>query len=295
MAINVADECGVDFEPDELEIARWQKLFAYAHSEAVEQIANQQNDYLRSKVPDDLWTLVKSQKEAQGYSRQAYEHEIKAGGRPTGSHDQRATARFCASDAGPTYLILLEGVLSTPEKIQAVAKWPEPPQSFQASSETGDSVFCRIDGNVKQTIEYWLSQPRSMFSATFVRLSKAKKDLAATSIHPTLGIESTLPQHRHSCLQTSFSPLQDEYPVWYFFYGTRANSSFLTCLVSLPEAEHYLLVPDKISGGIVKIWQDKYRALVDGASTSCVHGSAYKSPRRSGRRRCCCTRRKSMR
>lgn len=276
MATNVADECGVNFEPDDNEIARWQKLFSYTHSESAEQITNQKNNYVRSKVSDDLWSLVQSQKEAQGYSREAYEHEIKAGGRPTASQEQLVTTSFRASDANSTYLVLLEGVLSTPEKIQAAAKLPEPPQAVQASSETGDSVFCRIDGSIKQTIENWLSQQRSTFSPTFVRLSKAKKDLAATSIHPTLGKESTLPQHRHSCSHTSVSPLQDEYPVWYFFYGTLANSVFLTYLLSLPEAEHPLLVPAKISSGMVKIWQEKYRALVDGAPTSCVRGSTYK-------------------
>jgi hypothetical protein len=276
MASNVADECGGEYEPDENEIATRQKLFAYSHSEAVKHITDQKNDYLRSKVPDDLWALVKSQKEAQGYSRDAYEHEIKVGGKPTASHDQRVPTRDRASEASPTYLVLLEGVLGTPEKLQTAAKLPEPPQTVQASSETGDSVFCRIDGNIKQAIETWLYQQKSTLRPTFVRLSKAKKDLAPTSIHPTLGKESTLPQHRPSSSQTSFSPLQDEYPVWYFFYGTLADSAFLTSLLSLPDAEHPLLVPASISSGRVEIWQDKYNALVDGPSTSCVDGSAYR-------------------
>ncbi|CAD6567769.1 MAG: hypothetical protein ASARMPREDX12_000235 [Alectoria sarmentosa] len=276
MAINVADECDVDLEPNEDEIARWQKLFAYTYPEAVEQITNQKNDYSKFKVSDDLWDLVKSQMEAQGYSRAAYEHEIKMGGRPTASHDQRVATGISASQARITYLVLLEGELSTPESIQAAVKLPEPPQAVQAFSETGISVFCRIDGNVKQAIESWLSQKKSTFRPTFVRLSKAKKDLATTSMHPTLGIESTLPHHRASFSQTSFSPLQDEYPVWYSFYGTLADSAFLTRLLSLPEAEHPVLVPASISRGVVKTWQDKYNALVDGASTDCVHGVAYR-------------------
>lgn len=276
MATNVADECDADIEPDKEEIARWQELFAYTYAEAVEQITSQENDYSRSKVSDDLWALVESQKEAQGYSRKAYEHEIKMGGRIRASRDQRVTTSICASEASPTYLVLLKGVLSTPEKIQAAAKLPEPPQAIQASSQTGDSVFCRIDSNIKQAIESRLLQQKSTFIPTFVRLSKAKKDLAATSIHPTLGTDSTLPQHRPNCSQTSFSPLQDEYPVWYFFYGTLTDSAFLTGLLSLPEGEHPLLVPAKISRGMVKIWQDRYSALIDGASTSYVPSSAYR-------------------
>ena len=276
MAINVVDECDVDFEPNEDEIARWQKLFAYTYSEAVEQIKSQKNDYSRYNVSDELWESVKSQIEAQGYSREAYEHEIKTGGRPMASHDQRIATGISASQARVPYLVLLKGVLSTPENIQAAAKLPEPPRAVQAFCETGDSAFCRIDGNIKQAIESCLSQNKSTFRPTFVRLSKAKKDLAAISMHPTLGIESTLPQHRASFSQTSFSPLQDEYPVWYFFYGTLANSAFLTRLLSLPEAEHPLLLPASISRGVVKTWQHKYNALVDGASTDCVHGVAYR-------------------
>ncbi len=69
MAVNVADECDVDFEPSDAEIARWQALFAYHYSEAVEQIKKQNGDYSRYKVPNDHWNLVKSQKEAHGYSR----------------------------------------------------------------------------------------------------------------------------------------------------------------------------------------------------------------------------------
>lgn len=276
MAANVPAEFGVESKPDEDEIARWQKIFGYTYSEALEQITNQRNDYSRCKVSDDLWDLVKSQMEAQGYSREAYEHELKIGDRASTSHDQRVTTSISTSQASATYLVLLKGVLKTPEKIQDVAKLSEPPQAVQASSETEDSVFCRINGNIKQAIESWLSQQKSTFRPTFVRLSKAKKDLAATSIHPTLGMESTLPQYRPSCLQTSFSPPQEEFPVWYFFYGTLADSSFLTRLLSLTEEEQPLLVPATISRGIVRTWQHKYNALVDGASTDYVHGSAYR-------------------
>ena len=269
MAANVAED--LESQPDEEEIARWQQLFSYTYSEAHEQIMDQRNDYSRSQVSDDLWNLAKPRMEAQGYSREAYEHELKT--------DGRLTTSISTSQASATYLVLLQGVLDTPEKVQAAAKLPEPPRTVQASSETKieASVFCRINGNTKQALESWLSRQRSTFKPTFIRLSKAKKDLAATSIHPTLGIESTLPQHRPSFLQTfSPKPLQDQFPVWYFFYGTLADSSVLTRILSLSETEHPLLVPATISRGIVRKWQHKYNALVNGASTDHVHGSAYR-------------------
>ena len=276
MAANVADDSGVEHEPDEDEIVRWQKLFEYNYSEAVKQILGQKNDVLRCKVSDDLWSMVKLRKEAQGYSREAYEHEVNMCSRSTATHDQCSTTGISTSQPVCTYLVLLEGLLDTAEKIQAAAKLPVPPQTVPASSETGMSVFCRIDGNIKQAVEVWLSQQRSSFRPTFIRLSKAKKALAAISIHPTLGIESTLPQHRASLPETTFLPHQEEYPVWYFFYGTLEDGGFLTSLLSLPEAEHPLITPAQISWGIVKTWQGKYNALVDGISTDSVHGSAYR-------------------
>lgn len=97
------------------------------------------------------------------------------------------------SRAGSSYLILLEGILSNPMSIQVAANLSESPQAINAISGTRDAVFCRIDGNSKQSIEKWLSQQKSIFKPTLVRLFKAKKDLSATSIYPTLGLESTLP------------------------------------------------------------------------------------------------------
>ena len=274
MAVNIADDHDVDFEPPEEEVTRWQTIFAYSHSEAVEQIRTQKCDYARHRVSDDHWDLVRPEKEAQGYSREAYEHWIKTNGQSAFSHAESEPAETSVSRADSAYLVKLEGMLSTPKSIQDTANLSEPPPAVQAASETQDAVFCHIDGNIKQSIENWLSRQKSTFKPTFVRLSKAKKDLAPISIHPTLGLESTLPQHRASSSTTACPILQDEYPVWYFFYGTLADPVLLTRLLSLSEAEPPM-EPASISGGLIKTWHGKYKALVNGASTDIVHGSAY--------------------
>ena len=289
MAANAAEE--FESEPDEDEIARWQQLFSYTFSEALEQIMNQIKDYSRCKVSDGLWDLVKAQMEAQGYSREAYEHKLKTEGKPTTS--------IATAQASVTYLVLLQGLLDTPEKIQAAAKLPEPPHAVQASSETKteDSVFWRIDGNTKQTLESWLSQQKSPFKPLCVRISEAKKDLAATSIHPTLGIESTLPQHRPSCFQKSISPtpLQDEFPVWYFFYGTLADRSVLTRLLSLSRQN----TPPSSQPPSQGVSSENGRTNTTPSSTERLQilytAQPTKSRRRSEKRLCCGTRRRSMR
>ena len=292
MAVNAVDDDSVGFEPSEDEIHRWQTIFAYSHSEAVEQIKNQKADYSRRRVSDDHWDLVKSEKEAQGFSRDAYEHWMKMGGQSAYSHGETKHVDTLPSQANSSsYLVLLEGILNTPKSVQDAANLPEPPHTVQAASETRDAVFCEINGTIKQSLEKWLSQQKSTFRPTFIRISKAKKDLDSNSIYPTLGLESTLPQNRYSSdpdfdanLAQSPVPsnrtgrrpvLQAEYPAWYFFYGTLSDPAVLTRLLSPSGAGPPTLVPASISGGLIKAWAGKYEALVDGASTDYIHGSAY--------------------
>lgn len=121
MAVNAADECGVEFEPSEGEIQRWQTLFAYSYFEAAEHIKNQKSDYSRYRVLNVHWGLFRSEKEVQGYSRDAYEHWIKIGDQPASSHGKRKHDDTSLSQAESSYFILLEGILSTPTSIQDAA------------------------------------------------------------------------------------------------------------------------------------------------------------------------------
>lgn len=300
MAVNAADDCDVESEPSEAEIQRWQTLFAYSYSEAVEQIKNQKSDYSRYRVSNDHWDLVRSQKEAQGYSRDAYEHWIKTRCQSAfASHGapKHIDTSSSSSQAHSSYLILLEGILSTPKSIQDAANLSETPPTVQAASETRAAIFCKIDGKTKQSIQSWLLQQQNpAFKPTFVRLSKAKKDLDPNSRYPTLGLESTLPQHRYSSDPTcdttlsqqrspapstprtsSYPVHQDTYPIHYFFYGTLASPAFLTTLLSLPESESPpLLIPASITGGVIKTTRNgKYKALINGNPTDIVQGYAY--------------------
>jgi len=287
MALNAADDYDEEVNPSEEEITRWQILFGYSYSQAVEHIRAQKRDFTSCKVSSDHWSLFRSPLEAEGHSRESYEHQIQMCGQRTPSNSVSKPTNNSLSSVESSYLFLLKGILSTPQSVQDAASLSEPPRTVDGASETGEAVFCRIDGRTKQRIETWLSRQKPSFRPTFVRLSsKAKKDLAPDSIHPTLGLESTLPQHRSSMALTlphhrgspnhvTISPLQDEYPVWYFFYGTLADPVFLSDLLSLPDPESPVLVPASTFGGLIKTWENKYKALVDGIATDYVHGSAY--------------------
>jgi len=167
-------------------------------------------------------------------------------------------------------------LLSTPEAVQIAGKLAHLPETTWGSSDEGDSaIFCTISGQAKYNIDNWLSIQRSNFVPTFARvLQKASKDLSDYSIYPTLGIDSTLPQYRPSSAGVYF-PLQDQYPVWYFFYGTLADPVILVRQLSLATGKLPDLKPAKIRRGFLKTWAGKYRALVDGTYDSEVVGMAY--------------------
>ncbi|KAI4114568.1 MAG: hypothetical protein LQ338_007986, partial [Usnochroma carphineum] len=142
------------------------------------------------------------------------------------------------------------------------------------SSKDGEASFVKVDGPAKRAIERWLeAKVGCEYRPNFVRLSMAKKELSNNSMHPVLGLESTLP-HRRAQHQSEVV-MQNQYPVWYFFYGTLAedDGGKLMDLLGLDECPQ--LVEAKVEGGEVKSWGGKYKALVDGHSDVSVPGWAY--------------------
>ena len=81
MAKNVVD----DFDPEpevklsDSVITQWQQLFCYTRSEAISRIEEHRSNYSRKRVSDEHWKMVRCAKEADGYDREAYEHEIELG------------------------------------------------------------------------------------------------------------------------------------------------------------------------------------------------------------------------
>jgi hypothetical protein len=88
-----------------------------------------------------------------------------------------------------------------------------PPEFIQEEGDDGDTSFCIVNGIAKQAITEWLALQGSVLVPTFARITKAAKELSTISMYPTLGIDSTLPQHRTAHPNTNFEPAQDQYPV----------------------------------------------------------------------------------
>ena len=119
---------------------------------------------------------------------------------------------------------------------------------------------------------FWPSFPSAQRSSASL---PSKKALDPYSKFPTLGIESTLPQHRLTNGEEAM-PRQHQYPVWYFFYGNLADRSKLSKRLGIPEDEiEYHRA--SILGGLMNTWGGKYNALLDGDATSTtIEGNGFK-------------------
>ncbi|MCJ1248252.1 hypothetical protein MMC30_005469 [Trapelia coarctata] len=273
MALNAVAEYTLtsDAEPSHDEIERWQRLFRYSYSDAADQL---RCNLARARITDEHWDLVRLEKEADGYDREAYEHSMQNGQSTCSQpNDQAPEAESSGRGNNAVYIFKLGGPLAEPRQIQTAAGLSSFPNLIKGFGEQGISSFCRVDTMAKRAIEEWLSREQVSYKPTFIRLSKARKELSSASSYPRLGQDSTLPQHRLSCGE-SF-PAQDEYPVWYFFYGALADPVFLAGLFSVPEAGMTLL-PATISGGVVKTWVGKYKALFNEPAEAVLQGSAFR-------------------
>ncbi|OCT52908.1 oxidoreductase domain containing protein [Cladophialophora carrionii] len=267
--ISVASECDVS----DADVARWQRLFGFTKIEAIRRIEDHRNDYTRARIPEELWITIRLTKEAEGFDRETYEYSL--------THQRcspRATHLFHYhhQDTSGTYILRLDGPLDTAQKVKTAAGLAELPSIAAGVGESGACTsFCELDSRAKAKILAWISEHHTDFHPTIVRLAKAKKDLSAHSLAPTLSAEATLPQNRlpNNDTDTTFLPTQDQYPVWYFFYGTLGDSHVLTRHLGINEPE---LITAHVENGQLRTWGGKYKALVDTCKpVEVVHGKAF--------------------
>jgi hypothetical protein len=107
----------------------------------------------RERISDDHWELIKAEKEAAGYDREAYEHSLQLKDVFRGQ-----SAAIPAPDGDLMLLFRLGGVLDSAEKVKEVAGMDEVPIVREGSSERGPVKFCVVDQEAKKKLEEWLTQ-----------------------------------------------------------------------------------------------------------------------------------------
>jgi len=190
--------------------------------------------------------------------------------------------RFTSSQLRQTIYMVLVYPLDTAAKVQEAAALDYVPEIKEGKSEeTGKRIqMCHVGVRGRCAIEDWIAQQRlsSSFRPFFINVNRAIKEFDVCGPCPRLGMGSaTLPQSRPSSEEV-FRPGQDEYPVWYFFYGTLAdpkdNCHILRQVLGLSPRDKVELRDAWIRGGKVKRW-GHYKALVDGEDMDVVKGKAY--------------------
>ncbi|OHF02543.1 hypothetical protein CORC01_02238 [Colletotrichum orchidophilum] len=259
-------------EPDCDDIKRWQSLFG-SYSDAAKKIQDQRSDLARVQVSEVHWEMVRAEKQAQGYDKESYEYSCSLPQRISHAVDKKTKKKQKLT----TYLLKLEGLFSTPEDVKIACGSSMLLPKFSGTDDEGTAAsFCKVDEPTKKILLNHLSAIESTFQPTFIRYSKAEKNLSATSAHPTLGFEATLPHNRPtSSSDQRLLPTQDQYPVWYFFYGTLADPGVLNNLLGIEKPVYRAA---KIRGGRLTTWGGKYKALVDASAyeVGCVvEGHAF--------------------
>ncbi|KAF2122117.1 hypothetical protein BDV96DRAFT_594043 [Lophiotrema nucula] len=156
-AAGAADAQIADESPKPDAIARWQKLFNYNPMEASSIITAQRADLTRPRITDEHWDLVRAEKEAVGYDREAYEHSLQLGDI---LKKQSATIPMKGADGEVMFMFRLGGLLDSVEKVKEVAGLEEVPVEKEAWGEMGPAKFCFVSKNAQGKIEEWLQQQR---------------------------------------------------------------------------------------------------------------------------------------
>ncbi|KAG8525262.1 uncharacterized protein KY384_008906 [Bacidia gigantensis] len=136
MATDAADSN--DLEPPNKKVSRWQTLFLYTCSEALKQTKAQHNYYARTRVSDEHWEA----------SRQT--RKLKAS-----RETLRAESKAPSSTENASCLLLLTGILNSPEAIQNAAGLQQAPTFIHGSSESDarDIFFVEMLARVEHRLE----------------------------------------------------------------------------------------------------------------------------------------------
>ncbi|THY35801.1 hypothetical protein D6D01_01011 [Aureobasidium pullulans] len=269
MSVNAVDSFLDDVS--EGDIKRWQTLFTMGHEEAKDKIQHYREDIDRQRFSDELWQDIKASKEAQGHDRESCEYDLFCRSRVKSTPAPPAISRPSNILRG----LILGGPLDTPEHIQDIAGLTNPPTTTTAESSdpATSSTFCYITAAEEHLILQGLLNRNISYKPNFITtINMASKDLQNTSASPTLGIkEPTLPQYR------PYKPTdliqQNQFPIYYFFYGTLAESEILQRVLELGE-QVPVLQKAYVKGAEIKM-MGRYRGLEDSEVEARVDGWAF--------------------
>jgi hypothetical protein len=124
-------------EPDHNDIKRWQSLFGFSYSQALKEIKDYRSDLSKSIVSEAHWEMVRVEKEAYGFNKEAYEY----------SGTLKGPTKIKTTTANGNYLLRLEGPLGSLEAVKEAAHVEDDLQTYSGVDDDGNpamfvSDFC---------------------------------------------------------------------------------------------------------------------------------------------------------
>lgn len=154
-----------DLQPSTEDLDRWSRLFGYTALEAQHLLVEHRTSLGVLHVSDEHWDLVRAEREAVGYDREAYEHLLglesvlemhsayvsNGGVGEDGEEEGVGEGR-----GGGVFMFRLGGLLESVEKVMEITGLEHRPKVIMAQGENGQTELCAVDGNAKKRIEEWL-------------------------------------------------------------------------------------------------------------------------------------------
>ncbi|KAH7066449.1 hypothetical protein FB567DRAFT_594908 [Paraphoma chrysanthemicola] len=160
-------------------------------------------------------------------------------------------------DPRTRYLFKLHPPSSSPSTIQSLFSLPTLPK-LHVDTSNPRAQFVEIGTATRDAIKEYLGPGKGLFIHLGIPAGKALDNTTA------LG-EGKLER-----------PGQDDWLAKYFFYGTLGEPEKLAEVLGLDDDFVPVLRKASVKGGKLKIWRDKYRALVGGGAQDAVEGYASK-------------------
>lgn len=241
-------------------IQRWQELFEISETGAINEISEWRMDPSRRSI--SIWDSIKEDRVAQGFDKESYEYSL--------NHRCSIYQRPSQPDNDTAlYLVKLEHAIPSSSAIQSLLDLTQPLPTLPGIDDDGATVvFCQLTGIQKKNLTEVL---KGNIKLTFLRVSIASKEISSSSRYPTLGVDTTLPHFR---LPNIPIPDPNEYPMWYFFYGTLCQETILARAIGVEES-NIKYKQARVYNAKLSTWGNKYRGLVDGGVSSLVDGMAF--------------------
>lgn len=218
LALNVQVHNEQDQVVTESDALTWQQLFNISPQQAIREIQGWRENLGQQTISPEAWLLVREEKESQGYTKEAYEYSL--------TRHKSSSPKTTAMSSRDFYLLKAEGPWRSLDAISKIIDANK--RSIEVYSAQDENqvqqTFYRLNGIDREKVVCFSRNSNSTLKPFFVRDARASKALCNHSWHPMVGREATLPQFWTDPGE-DIRPMQNEYPVWYFFYGRQGFGS----------------------------------------------------------------------